>query len=130
MLTARAVDLEEASLACGARVLLNALPESPRLAIDFFLPGGVSFEPAVGLSDMTDRLLLKGTTSRDQEAIAEAIDDLSLDLDADASRDYAMIGATLLEEDLDASLALIADIFITARWPNSSARSSAPPVNS
>lgn len=114
MLTANTVQLEEATLANGARVVLNALSESPRLAIDFFLPGGTSFEPATGLSDMVDRLLLKGTATRDQEAIAEAIDDLSLDLDTDATRDYAMIGATMLDEDLDASLALIADSFYHA----------------
>ncbi len=108
--------VEQYTLANGAKLLFNHLPNAPRLAISFFMPGGNLLDEMPGVIDMTDRLVMKGTKNYDQEAFSIAMDSLSLDFDTDTKRDYSTIGATLLEEDLDASLALISDVFYNANF--------------
>jgi zinc protease len=81
------------------------------LAFSMFLPGGNLLDSIPGLSDMVDRLLMKGTKTRSQEQISVEIDGLTLEVDSDTKRDYTAIHATMLEEDLDASFELISDFF-------------------
>jgi zinc protease len=111
MLTVKAVHTQQLKLSTGATLLYTPIETAPRLAISMFLPGGNLLDATPGLSDMVDRLLMKGTHTRNQEQISIEIDGLTLEVDSDTKRDYSAIHATLLEEDLDASFALIADFF-------------------
>ncbi|WP_373531974.1 M16 family metallopeptidase [Vampirovibrio sp.] len=111
MLTVKAVHTQELKLSNGATLLYTPIETAPRLAISMFLPGGNLLDATPGVSDMVDRLLMKGTHTRNQEQISIEIDGLTLEVDSDTKRDYSAIHATLLEEDLDASFALIADFF-------------------
>lgn len=101
-------------LSNGATLLVRNFEGAPRMAMSFFVPGGNQLDPIPGFSDVVDRLLMKGTTSRDQEQISVEIDSLTLEVDTDTKRDYSLIGATLLEEDLEASLALISDFYFNS----------------
>jgi zinc protease len=86
------------------------LPHAPRLALNIYTAAGNRYEPQPGMQDVLDRLLLKGTTHRDQQAMSIALDSLSLELDTDTRRDCSTMMATLLPEDWQASLELIADV--------------------
>lgn len=112
----KALSTEEIKLSTGATLLHTPIETAPRLAISMFLPGGNLLDPIPGVSDMVDRLLMKGTKTRTQEQISVEIDGLTLEVDSDTKRDYSSIHATLLEEDLDASFELIADFFYNATF--------------
>ncbi|MEB3287796.1 MAG: pitrilysin family protein [Vampirovibrionales bacterium] len=112
--TREKLTIHQETLNNGSLLLFKKLPSAPRLAIVFAIPGGNQRDNIPGISDLVDRLLMKGTQSRSQEEIAIAIDGLTLDLDIDTKRDYSVISATLLEEDLEASLEIIADLFYNA----------------
>ncbi len=108
--------VQKRQLTNGMTLLHQEVAGAPRIAMSIFLPGGNLLESIPGLADLVDRLLLKGTTQRDQEQISIAIDSMTLDLHTDTKRDYSALHATLLEEDLEASLELIADIFFNATF--------------
>lgn len=115
-LTAKKLATEEIKLNNGATLLYTPIETAPRLAFSMFLPGGNMLDRIPGISDMVDRLLMKGTTSRTQEQIAIEIDGLTLEVDTDTKRDYSGMHATMLEEDLDPSFDLIADFFYNATF--------------
>lgn len=108
------LNVDESQLSNGATLLHKRQAGAPRLAMSMFLPGGNLLDPVPGLSDVVDRLLLKGTRTRSQEDISIEIDGMTLEVDSDTKRDYSVLHATLLEEDLEASLALISDFFHNA----------------
>lgn len=106
--------IEEAMLNNGATLLYRYVDGAPRMAVSIYLAGGNLRDTVYGLSDIVDRLLLKGTTTRSQEQISEALDGLSLEFDIETKRDYTAVHLTLLEEDLDASLELVTDFIYNA----------------
>jgi len=112
--TAIRLNVEKQTLANGSTLLYKHLPGAPRLAVSIFLPGGNQLDTVPGLSDIVDRLVPKGTKTRNKEQISIAIDGLSLEVDTDTKRDYSTMVATLLDEDLDASFELMADLFYNA----------------
>jgi len=116
MLKVKSLATEEARLQNGTTLLYTAIETAPRLAFSMFLPGGNMLDPVPGLSDMVDRLLMKGTKTHSQEQISIEIDGLTLEVDSDTKRDYTAIHATMLEEDLDASFELISDFFYNATF--------------
>lgn len=105
------ISIEQHTLHNGATLLYKHFPGSPRLAISIYVPGGNLLDPVPGLSDVVDRLLMKGTTKLNQEEISIEIDSLTLEVDTDTRRDYSAMYATLLEEDLESSLGLMSDLF-------------------
>ena len=106
--------IEEMQLSNGARMLYRHVEGAPRMAVSAYLTGGNLRDPIPGLADVTDRLLMKGTSNRSQEEISETIDGLSLECDIETKRDYSAIHMTLLEEDLDESFDLVSDLFYNA----------------
>jgi predicted Zn-dependent peptidase len=116
MLKVKHLATEESKLKNGATLLYTPISTAPRLAFSMFLPGGNVLDRIPGLSDVVDRLLMKGTDSRTQEQISIEIDGLTLEVDTDTKRDYTAIHATMLEEDLDASFELISDFFYNATF--------------
>lgn len=107
-------NLERHQLANGVPLYFYRLKGAPRLALDVMLPAGNLQDPVYGTADLVDRLLLKDTKRHSQEELAEAIDSLSLDLGCDTRRDSSLLGATFLEEDMDASLDLILEVLTEA----------------
>lgn len=107
-------NIEDLTLPNGVRLVYQHIPSAPRVAMACYIAGGNLMDPVPGAIDIIDRLLMKGTKTRSQEDIAVAIDGLSLEMDVDSRRDYSVLGATLLPEDLDASFELIHDIFYNA----------------
>lgn len=106
--------IQQSTLSNGMQLLLNPFAHAPRMSVYIFVPGGNLLDSVPGLSDVVDRLLMKDTTNRTQEELSLAIDELSLELDVDTRRDFSMMGATFLPEDLEASLEIISDIVYNA----------------
>jgi zinc protease len=100
----------------GLTVYVLPLPHAPRLALNLYLKAGNRHEPVSGLQDMIDRLLLKGTTTRNQEAMSLALDNLSTELDTETRRDCSILEATMLPEDWLATLELLADVWTNATF--------------
>jgi zinc protease len=107
---------EETTLRCGAKLIYKHLPGAPRLAFGIYLPGGNRLDRISGEADLRDRLMTKGTADKDQEAIATALDSLSLEMDVDTKRDYSILSGTLLPEDLDESLALSMELMFQSTF--------------
>jgi zinc protease len=99
-------------LECGATLWHVPLVQTPRIALALALPGGNTLDPVPGSADMIDNLLMQGTEDKTAEAIALAIDGLSLEMSISTRRDATWIHATFLPEDTEASLKLLAELFL------------------
>jgi zinc protease len=104
------LNVEHHRLNNGMQLLFKPMPGAPRLAFALYVRGGNQLDEVPGQIDLIDRLLTKGTATKDVEAIAVALDSLSLEMDNDTRRDYSVMGGTVLAEDLGASLALMAEL--------------------
>lgn len=63
-----------------------------------------------GLAALTARMLTEGTTARSAAALAEATESLGSTLEHDAGRDYSLVALNTLRADIDAGLALLAEV--------------------
>jgi zinc protease len=92
----------------------------PTVAVSVVFPGaGCASDPEgrQGTSDLTADLFLGGTRKRDAKALAAAIDDLSAAIEVSAGADSAVARLGVLEPDLDAGLALLAEVLTEATFP-------------
>lgn len=100
----------EIPLSNGSQLYFKHLEGAPRAAIGVYTFGGNRVESAPGVADMIDDLLCEGTHKRTAEQIAIEMDSFSLDVDTDTRRDYSIMCATFLDEDLEPSMAFMADL--------------------
>lgn len=63
-----------------------------------------------GLAALTARMLTEGTTQRSSLELAEAAESLGSSLQTDAGRDYVAVDLMTLPADLDAGVALLAEV--------------------
>ncbi len=63
-----------------------------------------------GLAGLTARMLTEGALTRSSEEIAIAAEDLGSELEADAGRDYSTLTMTVLPDDFDDALQLLAEV--------------------
>jgi len=102
----------------GLTVVVSPRDKLPIAAISVRLKAGSAYDPEekAGLSDMTARLLDKGTTTRTATAIAEELDFLGARLDASAGGTGSTVSLSLLAKDIDRGLTLLADILRDSRF--------------
>lgn len=108
--------IETTTLSQGIPVYFKRMSGAPRIAFGLYVFGGNRIEDQPGYADMIDDLLVEGTQQHSAEAISLLLDSLSLSLDVDTRRDYSVMSGTLLEEDLDASFALIGDLLFQSNF--------------
>jgi zinc protease len=65
-----------------------------------------------GLAGLTARLLTEGTLRRSSEEVAIATEDLGSELEADAGQDYSSLTMTVLPENLDEAMQLLAEVLL------------------
>jgi zinc protease len=92
------------------KVIFKKNPNTPRMAINFFIDSGMKNESKAGVATLASRLLLQGTTSRTQEELSKEIDNYAIDLSADSKQDYSKIKAVFLNEDLHKAAELMCDV--------------------
>ncbi|MFA6990140.1 MAG: pitrilysin family protein [Candidatus Gastranaerophilaceae bacterium] len=97
-------------LSNGIKVILKENPNTPRIAINFFINTGIKNEPKAGIAALASRLLLQGTTSRTQEELSKEIDNYAINLTSDSKQDYSKINTVFLNEDLPKAIELFSDI--------------------
>jgi zinc protease len=106
---------EKLALKNGITVYYLQSTETPLLSLRLLLRGaGSAQEPAAleGVANMTAALLLKGTTTRSADAIAEAIGFLGARLNFSCSEEYAGLGIETLSEYFPKLLDLAADALL------------------
>lgn len=104
------MSFETTELSNGLPVIISPAPGTPRTAICIGLRGGARTEPLPGVAGLATRLLLKGTTSRTAEQIAQEMDSRAIDLDEISGTEHMMLRATCLNSQLDPALDLMADL--------------------
>ncbi|MDH7568824.1 MAG: pitrilysin family protein [Armatimonadota bacterium] len=102
--------IQTASLDNGLPVLFSPAPGTPRTAVCITLRGGARTETHPGTAGLAARLLLKGTTTRTAEAIAEEIDRRALQVHESSGPEHLMLRVTSLNGQLEAALQLAGDL--------------------
>jgi zinc protease len=103
------------ALAPVRRVLPNGLtvitarnPLIPAVSIAIGVNAGATADPAPGTAALTARVLDKGTTRYDAEAIADELEGRGASLSVGAGRQQIVVSATCLVEDIGAVLPVAA----------------------
>ena len=115
----RSFDVHSETLGNGLRVLLVENPAIPAIAINATVLTGARHEPEekAGLAIMASNLLDEGTKTRSSFQIAEAIEATGGHLETDASFERVVAAATVLKQDVDLGLELVADLLINPIFP-------------
>jgi len=111
--------IEKLKLDNGLTVLLKRNPSVPIVNLQVFGLGGQRFETESmgGISLFTTELLTKGTRTRSKREIAETIERLGGDLDSGSGRNTYYVSLSVLKEDADAGLELLADVLRNPSFP-------------
>lgn len=109
----------EFNLSNGARVVVVTNDEVPLVTVNLVVPGGSAADAAgrEGTASLVAQLLTQGTSTRSHEEIAEAVDFLGATLGAGAGRDEISVTLGSLTGELDAALALMADVVLDPTFP-------------
>ena len=115
----RSFDVHSKVLSNGLRVLLVENPAIPAISINATVLSGARYEPEdkAGLAIMTSNLLDEGTATRSSFEIAAAIEATGGHLETDASFERTVAAATVLKQDVDLGLELVADLLINPVFP-------------
>lgn len=107
---------EEFLTADGLRVILVEDRRVPFVTLRLVVRAGSAHDPAdlPGLASLTAHCLTQGTEKRKSFQFARAVEELGATLEAHANRDYSIVSATVLAENLNSLLRLLAE---TVRMP-------------
>jgi len=95
------------------RVIFKQDLRNPIATLQLFFSGGAVInetEKTAGLASFTHNLLLKGTTSRNAERLADDIDSMGASISADIDYDFADIGISAMNTYFDKSAELLSEI--------------------
>jgi zinc protease len=114
-----ALDPQRRVLANGVTLVVQANRLIPAVSIAVGTHAGAIVDPATasGTAALTARVLDRGTTTRDADAIADAIEARGASLTAAAGRQQIVVSATCLAADLDAVLPVVADVVRAPAFP-------------
>ena len=104
------------TLANGASVIVQETSATPAVSINATFLAGSFHDPAnlPGLAYVTARVIDRGTTRKDADAIAEELDKRGVALRIGTTRHTMTFSSTCLAEDFDDVLDLVVEV---ARWP-------------
>ena len=105
-------------LSNGLKVVYRKNPETPRIAVNFFIKTGIIDEKKAGETSLITRLLLQGTSSRTAKEIAEQTDFYGVELVSDVKQDYLKIKAVFLNDDIDFALDIMSDVIQNSTFEN------------
>jgi len=109
-----------ARLANGLALRAARWGRRPTVAVSVLFPGaGSAADPPgrEGTAEITGETFLGGTRLNNARALAEAIDDLAANLEVSAGSDSSVARLAILEKDLDAGLALLAEVLTESTFP-------------
>ncbi len=110
---------QEKTLANGLRVVVIEEHKDPLVSLRLVVKGGRSYEPEgkSGLAEATASLLTKGTAKRSAQQIAEAVDFVGANLNANAGLESGFATASVTSDQLDLGFDLLADIVLHPTFP-------------
>jgi zinc protease len=116
---ARADAVVKKVLPNGLTLLLKRNPALPLMTLQAYFKGGVRMETPEtnGVFQLMARLLVKGTTSRSADDIAEIFDAIGGSIEADSGNNSFFVTASCLTEDLPVALAVYADVIMQPTFP-------------
>ena len=101
---------DKVTLSNGIRLIIRKNPNTPRIAIHFYIDAGIKCESLAGVANLAGRLLMQGTKTRTAQELANELDLNAIELDVDTRQDYTKIKAISLNEDFDKALDILADV--------------------
>ncbi|MGQ0560980.1 MAG: M16 family metallopeptidase [Gemmatimonadota bacterium] len=110
----------ERTLKSGAQTIVVENHEQPVVSINIYIRGaGSTADPAAkpGVASMVASLLEAGTKSKTSKQIAQTIEGLGANVSTSATHDWATVSASMLAADVDAVLAVIADMLVNPTFP-------------
>jgi zinc protease len=104
----------------GATLLVAERPGVPMVILNILLKSGAAADPTgkEGVANLTAELLTRGTKKHSAQALAEELDFLGASLGVDADLETTTITLTTLTKNLDAALALLAEVLLTPTFPD------------
>lgn len=116
-----APQVEVKKLPNGMTLWLVPRPGFPKVALALAVRGGMASDPShlPGLSQLLTATLDQGTKARNARQIAEDIQAAGGDLSGGARADMVLVSSDVLAEDTGKALAVLADIFENATFPDS-----------
>jgi zinc protease len=114
-----ATKISKVTLDNGLTLLLKRNPSVPIVNFQIFGLGGQRFEPEdlEGIGNFTMELLTKGTRSRSKGDIAAIIESLGGSLDSGSGRNTYYVSLSVLKDDADVGLELLADVLQNPSFP-------------
>src|SRR5215475_6280043 len=99
-------------------IIVEPSPDTPLVWFDIAIRGGASADPrgVEGLHRHAALLARRGAGSRDRAELDETLDGLGAALDVGVSRDSLSISGLALARQLDAVVALAADVLAEPRF--------------
>ena len=103
----------------GMKLILKENSKNPVVAISLMARGGLGLESEHknGVAQLTQNLLVKGTTHRTAEEIAGQIEEMGGSIGSSAQSEYSTLSASFLAEDFEKGMEIIADIAINSTFP-------------
>ncbi len=103
----------------GLRIITQEVPFLKSVSAGIWVRVGSRFEPASlnGISHFIEHMLFKGTARRSALDIAREIDSVGGILDAFTSKEFTAFYCKVMDENLEAAVDLLCDLFINATFP-------------
>lgn len=105
-------------LSNGLKVVHKQMPQTPRVAINFFIKTGIIDEKHAGETSIITKLLLQGTKKLSAKQLADKIDFLAIDFITDVKHDYMKIKTVTLNNDLEEALDIMQDVIMNSTFEN------------
>ena len=112
------MSVRQTTLPSGLRVVTDANPALRTASLGLFVSAGSRNErkDEHGLSHMLEHMAFKGTKRRNAREIAEAIENVGGDLNAETGVEQTGYFAHILREDVGLAMDLLADIYVDSRF--------------
>jgi predicted Zn-dependent peptidase len=104
--------VEVSRLSNGLRIASEAMPHLESIALGLWIGSGARSESAGehGISHLLEHMAFKGTRRRSAREIAEAIEAVGGEINAETSTDHTTYYVRLLKDDIELGLDVLADI--------------------
>jgi zinc protease len=112
-------DLERATLSNGLKIVLARRPSIPQVRFDLLLDAGFAADQSgiPGTASLALAMLDEGTATRNALQISDQLAQLGANLGTGSRLDVSSVSLEALKENLDASLAIYADVILHPSFP-------------
>ncbi|MGI9055708.1 MAG: M16 family metallopeptidase [Pyrinomonadaceae bacterium] len=114
-----APDVKSAKLENGLEIFVVEKPEIPKVAVSLTTRAGSVADPnaKAGLSAMTNRVMRRGTKTRNAIQIDETLGNLGTALAGGVGKESASLNLEVLKRNLNDSLAVMSDVALNPSFP-------------